>query len=134
MRKREPVVAYIRDGSDEKRQERLITRYCTQNDLSPIVRAATPQAAAQVIAAGVIAIVVAVSDHRDGLRNLVRVAGGEVRFIRARERLPSLREWLVRALGHGATPSEIGHLVGEDTTDVRRLLRDFGLERPAEDE
>ena len=127
MPTRRHVVAYIRDGADEKRQERLITKFCTQNDLLPVARAATPQAAAQVIAASPITTVVAVSDRHDGLRHLVHVAGGEVLFIRVRDRLPSLREWLTRAVGHGATPSEIGRLVGEDTTDVRRLLREFGL-------
>lgn len=132
MSEREPVVAYIRTDDDAQRQERLITKFCAQHDLQPVARAASPHAAAQVIAAGQITTVVAVSDRRDGLRHLVSVAGGEVRFIRAHERLPSLREWLGRAVGHGATPAEIGHLVGEDTTDVRRLLRELGLDRPRE--
>jgi hypothetical protein len=134
MPDRQPVIAYIRhDGADEKRQERLIVKFCNQHDLDPVARAATPQAAAQAVAAGAaagITTVIAVSDRRDGLRHLVRVAGGDVRFIRAHERMPSLRDWLGRAVGRGATPSDIGRLVGEDTTDIRQLLRDLGLDRP----
>lgn len=132
MPDRVPVIAYIRDDRDDARQTRLIVKYCTEHRLNPVIRARTPQAAAQAVGAGHAAIVVAVSDLRDGLRHVVAIAGGTVRFVRERSRRPSLRDWLARAANRGATPSAIGQLVGEDTEEVRRVMREFGIDPPSE--
>lgn len=132
MPDRQPVIELIRPDEDELRQERLISKFCAERDLKVTVRVQSIDAAAQVVAAGVVATVVAVSDRHDGLRHLISIAGGTVLFIRTRSRIPSLREWLTRAARRGTTPSQIGRAVGESTTDVRRLMRELGIQPPDE--
>jgi len=127
------VVALIRVDEDEARQERLITKYCTDHHLTPAFRASTPQAAAQVIAAHEADIVVAVGDRRDGLRHLIAIAGGTVRFVRERRRRPTVREWLARAASRGITPSAIGQHVGEDTEEVLRIMCEYGIKPPPDE-
>lgn len=127
------TIALIRADEDEARQERLITKYCTEHHLRLVVRASTPQAAAQSVAAGEVDIVVAVSDRRDGLRHLIAVAGGTVRFVRERRRPPTVREWLAKAIGRGITPSAIGQHVGEDTEEIIRIMREYGIKPPPDE-
>lgn len=128
-----PVVAYVHPGGDEKKQHRTLLRLCKERAYEIESICDNPRACAQLVAAGVAAIVVAVFDHRVGLRHAVSLAGGTVVFARARgPRLPSLREWLGRAATSGASDHDIAQVTGDSTTDVTRLMRELGLRPPSE--
>lgn len=134
MPSKTPVVAYVHPDGDEKKQHRTLLKLCKERAFVIESICDNPRACAEAVAAGVAAIVIAVLDHRVGLRHAVALAGGTVVFARARvSRLPSLREWLGRATRRGATDHEIAQVVGESTTDVTQLLRDLGLRPPRDD-
>lgn len=134
MPARTPVVAYVHPGPDEKKQHRTLLKLCKERAYEIQSICDNPRACAQLVAAGVAAVVVAAFDHRVGLRHAVALAGGTVVFARARAtHLPSLREWLGRATRRGASDHDIAQVTGDDTTDVTRLLRELGLRPPSED-
>ena len=124
------AVAYLTPGPTEGRQVRAIDLLCEELGLVYTTRATDIQACVRLIAAGHAQVVVAASDPRNGLRHLVTVAGGRVEFARTHARIPTLADWLRRALGRGATPHEIGDMFGESTTDVSRIMRELGIDRP----
>jgi hypothetical protein len=124
------AVAYLTPGPHEDRQIRAIYRLCEELDLTVTTRATDIEACARLIAEGHADVVVAASDPRNGLRHLVTVAGGRVEFARTTARLPTLADWLRRAAGRGVTPHQIAKAVGEDTTDVSRIMRELGLNKP----
>ncbi len=127
-----PVVAYIHPDGSPDRQERSLLKLCRERAFEIKSVCHDPDACAQLVAAGVAGIVIAMVDHRVGLRHLVSVAGGTVVFVRARTRLPSLREFLAAATGRGVSAHTIAQAVGEDTSDVTKLIRDLGLKPPPE--
>lgn len=125
------AVAYLTPGPTEERQTRDITRFCAAHDLDVTARATDVETCARLVASGLAEVVVAAADPRNGLRHRVTVAGGRTVFVReARGRIPSLADWLRRAAGRGVTPRQIGQAVGEDTTDVSRIMREFGIDPP----
>lgn len=129
---RVPVVAYIHPDDSADKQERTLLKLCRERAFELRAVCNDPSACAQMVAAGLVGIVVAMVDHHVGLRHLVDVAGGNVVFAREHVRLPTLREWLARAVGRGASTRQIAQGVGEDTTDVARLLHMLGLQPPPE--
>ena|SRR5690348_10347303 len=126
-----PIVVYIHpDEGDEYKQERAILGFCAEHHLSILCSVTSPEAAAQAVHGGISGTVVAATDPRNGLRSLVGLAGGEVRFVRERSRLPTLRDFLGRAVKAGRTPSDIARAIGSETTDISELLKRLGLRKP----
>lgn len=124
------AVLYLRPGATVNRQERAVTRLCDALGLVVISRASDPDVCAGLVADGLAEVVVAEVDPRNGLRHKVTVAGGRVAFARDKTHAPTLADWLRRAIGRGVTPRQIGHAVGESTTDVSRIMRELGIRRP----
>lgn len=126
------AVIYLSPGSTEDRQERAVTQLCDALGLVVTARATTVDACVRLIADRLAEVVVAAADPRNGLRHKVTVAGGRVEFARQPVvRLPTLADWLRRAIGRGVTPHQIGRAVDESTIDVSRIMNELGI-RPTD--
>lgn len=117
------VVICIRRGVDEHRQERVVLKYCDEHGYIVESRCDTPLDCAQVVQAGLVDLVVASHDVQDGLRHLVRLAGGRVEFVRRTRKLPTARDIIRRMSRDRRTPEEIARMIGSETTDVRFALK-----------
>jgi hypothetical protein len=129
------AVAFLAPGPTDDRQRRHILRFCDARGYTMTTRTDDMYAAARLIAEGFADVVVAATDPRNGVRQLVESAGG--RFEVAREpvrRPPTLADWLRRALRRGVTPHHIARAVGETTTDVGQVMRDLGLYEGPDDD
>lgn len=125
------AIIYLSPDSTADRQERAVTQLCDSLGLVVTTRATTVDACVQLIAARLAEVVVAATDPRNGLRHAVTLAGGRVEFARDRTRLPTLADWLRRAIGRGVTPHQIGRAVDESTIDVSRIMNELGI-RPTD--
>jgi hypothetical protein len=121
---------YVQPDETAERQRRHIIEYCDTYDLDVRSICVSPAAAAEAVAGGIAEVVVAAQDPRNGLRHLVSEAGGRLDLVREHHRLPTLREFLSRALRRGRTPHDIAHGLGSETTDISELLKQLKLDDP----
>jgi len=127
-----PVIVYIHPDDQSERQQKAILGHCAEHDLEILGSVATPEAAAQAVGGGISSVVIAATDPRNGLRSQVVAAGGEVRFVRERSRIPTLRDFLSRAVKGGRTPSDIARAIGSETSEISELLKRLGLRKPTD--
>jgi hypothetical protein len=127
---RTPVIMYVEPDDTAERQHRHIIEYCEDRDLNVTSICESPAAAAEAVRGGIAQVVVAARDPRNGLRHAVTIAGGRVELVRDHNRLPSLRDFLARALRRGRTPHDIASGVGDETTDIAELLKRLNLGKP----
>lgn len=121
---------YIHPDGNEDKQQRAVVDHCDRQGYDIASIANTPEAVAQAIADGHAEVVVAATDPRNGLRNLIAVAGGRTEFVRERSRAPTLRDFLNRAVQRGRTNHQIAEGIGSETTDITELLKRLGLRKP----
>lgn len=123
------VVLYLSPGSED-RQERAVARLCESLGLHITTRATNVDACVQLIVDDIADIVVAAADPRNGLRHRVSLAGGRILFARDRRQLPTLADWLRRAVGRGVTAHQLSEVFDEPTVEVSRIMQQMGIHPP----
>lgn len=124
-----PVIAYIELSDQGTKLHRAITKFCEDRNFEIVTLAATPNAAAQAVAAGEADTVVAAVDPRNGLRHMVTIAQGRVVFVRPPRQRLTVARLFRRLFEKGKSPQEIARMHEMNTTDVRRIL-ERGLPKP----
>lgn len=122
MPDRRHVIVYIKPGPSDSQQEAAVVDHCRQRRYEGVARADDPDAAANLVRSGLAELVVAAFDPRDGLRHKVRVAGGQVEFVRQPRQPTTVALLFQRLLRRGKTESEIATMHEMNTTDVRQIL------------
>jgi hypothetical protein len=113
---------YIKPGPSHDQQEAAVVDHCRSHEYQGVGVAHDPDAAASLIQSGLAGLVVAAFDPRDGLRHKVRLAGGEVEFVRQPRQPTTVALLFQRLKRSGTTESEIAAMHEMNTTDVRQIL------------
>lgn len=122
MPQRKRVIIYIKPGPSTEQQIAAVADHCNRQDYEGAARVHHPDEAAALIQSGLADLVVAAFDPRDGLRHVVRLAGGDVEFVRPPSQPTTVTSLFQRLLRRGKTPSEIAQMHDMDTGEVRHIL------------
>lgn len=122
MSERRHVIVYIKSGPSDAQQEAAVVEHCRRRGYEGVARAHDPDSAASLVYSGLADLVVAAFDPRDGLRHMVRLAGGDVEFVRQPRQPTTVAVLFQRLIRRGKTESEIAEMHEMSTTDVRQIL------------